>query len=250
MSVRRRQRQRRHCCRRLRHAAAPRSWGLFACCCCLWHWRCRCCLRLRAVNWGRNRSPALQVALAAADGSATAEIYLHGATLTSWTVDGVERLFLSPNAVFAPPKAIRGGVPVCWPQFGMLGPLKAQHGFARNVRWEVAAVAAGGAACTLACESSAATLAEWPHPFRLEMEVSARRPAGGGGGMPSGAGLMVARPRVPAGLPAGLGRTEAGAARVEYWRGAIQVHCGSTHLFCGVRWVLGARLMVAAAAVS
>ena len=63
-----------------------------------------------------------KVVLSTAD--ATAEVYLHGATLTSWKVGGEELIFVSPKAVFEPPKAIRGGVPVCFPQFGMLGPLK------------------------------------------------------------------------------------------------------------------------------
>lgn len=49
-----------------------------------------------------------------------------------------ELLFLSSKAVFQPPKAIRGGVPVCLPQFAKRGPLQ-QHGFARNVSWELAA---------------------------------------------------------------------------------------------------------------
>lgn len=61
-----------------------------------------------------------QVVLAAPDGSATASVYLHGATLASWSVGGRELLFVSPRAAFSPPKAIRGGVPVCFPQFGAL----------------------------------------------------------------------------------------------------------------------------------
>ena len=43
---------------------------------------------------------------------------------------------LNPQAVFAPPKAIRGGIPICFPQFSDFGPLSQQHGFARNQQWE------------------------------------------------------------------------------------------------------------------
>lgn len=67
----------------------------------------------------------------------TAEVFLHGAHVTSWkSASGQERLFVSKQALFQPPKAIRGGVPVCFPQFGALGPL-GQHGFARNTEFEV-----------------------------------------------------------------------------------------------------------------
>jgi D-hexose-6-phosphate mutarotase len=38
---------------------------------------------------------------------ATCEIYLYGAHVTSWTVQGKELLFLSEKAVFKAPKAIR-----------------------------------------------------------------------------------------------------------------------------------------------
>lgn len=49
----------------------------------------------------------------------TASLCLQGAHLTSWKPAGHEEcLFLSPNAAFVPGKAIRGGIPVCWPWFG------------------------------------------------------------------------------------------------------------------------------------
>lgn len=98
------------------------------------------------------------IELHAADGSATARVHRLGATLISWaTASGEaqqqtsikqdsgeaeqqtleagtsgeaqqqafqERLFVSPLASYQAPKAIRGGTPVCFPQFGQLGPLQ------------------------------------------------------------------------------------------------------------------------------
>lgn len=61
---------------------------------------------------------------------------LHGAHVCSWTKDGHDVLFMSDKALFTPPKAIRGGVPIVFPQFGPRGPLPA-HGFARNSLWTV-----------------------------------------------------------------------------------------------------------------
>lgn len=67
----------------------------------------------------------------------SAEVYLYGAHVTSWKNDlGEELLFVSSKAIFKPPKAIRGGIPICFPQFSGLGPLEA-HGFARNRFWTV-----------------------------------------------------------------------------------------------------------------
>ncbi|GMY35345.1 putative glucose-6-phosphate 1-epimerase [Fagus crenata] len=67
----------------------------------------------------------------------SAEVYLYGAHVTSWKNDhGEELLFVSSKAVFKPPKAIRGGIPICFPQFSNLGSLE-QHGFARNRFWTI-----------------------------------------------------------------------------------------------------------------
>ncbi|KAH1201271.1 putative glucose-6-phosphate 1-epimerase [Glycine soja] len=67
----------------------------------------------------------------------SAEVYLYGAHVTSWKNDHAEELlFLSSKAIFKPPKPIRGGIPICFPQFSNLGPLDS-HGFARNQFWTI-----------------------------------------------------------------------------------------------------------------
>ena len=70
--------------------------------------------------------------------SAEADIYLQGAHVTHWTPRGQRPvLFVSPRSLFAPGKAIRGGVPIIFPWFGgrsdgRPGPA---HGFARIMEW-------------------------------------------------------------------------------------------------------------------
>ena len=192
---------------------------------------------------------------------ATATIYLHGATLASWTVDGRELLFVSPGAAFAPPKAIRGGVPVCFPQFGMLGPLATQHGFARNLPWEVLdAGRADASSCTLELRSSEATLALWPHPFCLTMKVCRWVGVAAGSGQLEqqlkrgvcgwrkaerdvGQALVSDAPTTaPAcccpSLPPGVADCHGAApvaARAQLWRGAAGVHRGSAHIPASLR---------------
>ncbi len=115
-------------------------------------------------------------------------VALHGAHVLSWIADGQERLYLSPTAVFDGKGAIRGGVPVCFPQFNERGPLP-KHGFARNLAWAPAPArreAAGGdVVLDLQLASSPATQALWPAGFafglqirlgpdRLQIDLSAR----------------------------------------------------------------------------
>ncbi|MEJ0088689.1 MAG: D-hexose-6-phosphate mutarotase [Limisphaerales bacterium] len=67
----------------------------------------------------------------------TAEIYLHGAHVTGFQKIGEPPLlFMSAKSLFAPDKAIRGGVPICFPWFGSREGLPA-HGFARVTAWEL-----------------------------------------------------------------------------------------------------------------
>lgn len=112
--------------------------------------------------------------LRSADG-ACASIHRHGGHLLTWTPAGERdsRLYLSAVSKAAPGVAIRGGVPVIFPQFAGEGPLP-KHGFARTARWSLLPPAEGTctASATLQLQSTAETLALWPHPFALYLQVA------------------------------------------------------------------------------
>ncbi len=75
----------------------------------------------------------------------TARIALHGAHVTSWVPAAhAEVFYVSPKAALRPGKAIRGGVPVCWPWFGAHPEdgSKPAHGFARNRFWRLVSATA------------------------------------------------------------------------------------------------------------
>jgi glucose-6-phosphate 1-epimerase len=114
--------------------------------------------------------PALRASLA--DGSSVV-VAMHGAQLLSWTTaDGIERLYLSPDAVFDGQTAIRGGVPICCPQFNARGPLP-KHGFMRNLPWErLERSESDPAALVLRLRDSAASRALWPHAFEARLAVA------------------------------------------------------------------------------
>lgn len=99
----------------------------------------------------------------------TAQVHLHGAHVTSWVpAGGSEALFVSRASRFGPGTAIRGGVPIIFPQFAELGPLP-KHGFARTQPWERVDVA--DARATLRLRDSEQTRAIWPHAFLAEFTV-------------------------------------------------------------------------------
>ena len=77
-----------------------------------------------------------------ATGRSAAEIYLHGAHITGFQKNGEPPLlFISRLSHFAMGKAIRGGVPICFPWFGPCSGDVA-HGFARITEWDLLETAA------------------------------------------------------------------------------------------------------------
>ena len=116
--------------------------------------------------------PAVQIT--APDG-ARAIVTLYGAHLVSWTgADGAERLFCSARSALDGSRAIRGGVPVIFPQFAERGS-GMRHGFARVSTWRLAPAAAvgGGAVFVLTQDDLAPALAHaWPHGFELRLTIA------------------------------------------------------------------------------
>jgi glucose-6-phosphate 1-epimerase len=79
-------------------------------------------------------------------GSATGELFLQGAQVTGWQPSGAKPvIFTSSHAMYAPGKAIRGGIPVIFPWFGPhpTDPKAPQHGWARTAAWQLDKVEAG-----------------------------------------------------------------------------------------------------------
>ena len=101
----------------------------------------------------------------------------HGGQVLGWTPAGsaVSRLWLSPDHRCGPGAAIRGGIPVIFPQFSDRGPLP-KHGLARDRAWQplVAGAYPGVRSnCLLELRDDAATREVWPHGFRVAVRATA-----------------------------------------------------------------------------
>jgi glucose-6-phosphate 1-epimerase len=104
---------------------------------------------------------------------ARAVVSCYGAQVLSWQpAIGEEWLYLSDKAVFEPGTPIRGGAPICFPQFGSFGPL-VKHGLVRTRLWTPCEkrTDSGGAMLILRLESDAALRKAWPHAFAAELTV-------------------------------------------------------------------------------
>ncbi|VXC55352.1 D-hexose-6-phosphate mutarotase [Massilia sp. 9I] len=116
--------------------------------------------------------------LKAPDG-AEAIVTPYGAHLVSWKgADGRERMFVSAKSALDGSKAIRGGVPVIFPQFAERGK-GMRHGFARVSHWRLddsgLEDGAAWASFDLAAGDLPTSVADaWPHTFALSLRVAVR----------------------------------------------------------------------------
>lgn len=122
-----------------------------------------------------------------ADESANSSVTVapaRGALVTSFLVGSRELLYLDATTLVDATKNVRGGVPVLFPSPGKLegGAFTVngrsygmkQHGFARNLPWEVREVRDDAPAVVLGLSSSDETLAQYPFDFALSFTFSLR----------------------------------------------------------------------------
>lgn len=108
---------------------------------------------------------------------AAASVALLGGTVLSHQPQGQKDvLWLSPKSDLEVGKAIRGGIPVCWPWFGP-HPTRDdldKHGFVRTMLWSVSGTQAlpdGATRVSLAVSDTPETRALWSYAFHMEISV-------------------------------------------------------------------------------
>lgn len=96
-----------------------------------------------------------------------------GGLVSGWRCGGEELLYLDQERFLNPHLSVRGGIPVLFPICGGLPPEQSsipQHGFARDLPWQLAALA-DGSGVSLELVASPTSLALYPHAFHLEMVI-------------------------------------------------------------------------------
>lgn len=116
--------------------------------------------------------PSDFVLLKSSDGRTSAKVYLFGAHVFSFQVDDQEKLWMSSLSTMDGSGAIRGGIPIAFPQFADEGSLNMLHGFARESHWKV--VEGSHSHVKLELTNDEKTMSLWPHTFILHYEVRLR----------------------------------------------------------------------------
>lgn len=108
---------------------------------------------------------------------AKASISVYGGQVLSFqpTNEPEDLMFLSEKAYYKEGKAIKGGIPVCWPWFGPNPEGGPSHGFLRNRLWNVLATettADGEVKVTVGVAATAETREIWPEEFEVAIAIS------------------------------------------------------------------------------
>jgi D-hexose-6-phosphate mutarotase len=107
-----------------------------------------------------------------------ATVALHGGHIMSFRPrDHEPVMWLSRHSHFKTGKAIRGGIPVCWPWFAdhPMDTYKPAHGFVRAAVWSVSEsekLEDESTRLKLLIADSEETMKLWPHRFRLEIDIT------------------------------------------------------------------------------
>lgn len=105
---------------------------------------------------------------------ASASICLQGAHICQYKPHaGDELLWLSDEAVFQPNTSIRGGIPICWPWFG-IHPNEdyPAHGLVRSVVWQVKTISESDAGTEVVLAISPDDIDHAKFPFAFELTLS------------------------------------------------------------------------------
>lgn len=106
-----------------------------------------------------------------------ASLSLYGGQVLSWQPQGAKEVFwLSKTAEFIKGKAIRGGIPLCWPWFGANigenGKNGGNHGFARTSNWHLVDSRISEQGVNVTIELSGEHCHKlWPAKFKLTQEL-------------------------------------------------------------------------------
>jgi len=127
------------------------------------------------INFTQNSSGLIFAHLNNPQGSA--QICLQGGHLTAYQPSGqAPVIWTSQHALFEPGKAIRGGIPICWPWFGPhpSDASKPAHGIARTNPWSVILTeqpSEDESLIQLQLDTSETTQALWPQAFELILSI-------------------------------------------------------------------------------
>ena len=121
-------------------------------------------------------TPTLPPPRTVENSACTGEVFDQGAQVTRWAPVGAHPvLYVSSGLRLEAGRAIRAGVPVCWPWFGpgREAGMAPAHGFARTSTWDLVEVTDRDEETTVVhrLTSDEATSPHWPHPYCAEVRT-------------------------------------------------------------------------------